>query len=274
MKRWLAGAFALVLCSVVAHAAIYGGARRFIGGGQESETGVLISSVSTIQTADRISLINSTIRSLKTSGVWDRLDTLWVLAAADTQIARKNWKNPGTFDLSLVNAPTFVVDRGYTGDGAASGLSGPNLATFGGQYRLNDAHLGVWCGTDVTEAGSDIGTAGNGFIRAHVGAATGTVRANDGTSTSVGFGTTAIGHSLWSRGDAASYVTYKNGAATNNVAVAATAVTSAAIGVGFASSSFGTKRIAAGHLGASLTAQQVFDLYTALAAYMVGVGAP
>jgi hypothetical protein len=36
-------------------------------------------------------LIDALVGALKASAVWAKLDVLWVLAAADSQAARRNW---------------------------------------------------------------------------------------------------------------------------------------------------------------------------------------
>jgi len=68
----------------------------------------------------RKTLINNTIMALKAAGVWDKMDCLYFMAAHDSQAAGLNWKTRiPRYDLVPQNAPTFSVDRGFTGDGVS-----------------------------------------------------------------------------------------------------------------------------------------------------------
>lgn len=87
------------------------------------ETGALLSAMTTEPDDTRKTLIDTTIKALKTAGIWAKLDTLYFLAAHNAQAARLNWKSPGTFTLSPVNSPTFTTDTGYASDGSTSYLN-------------------------------------------------------------------------------------------------------------------------------------------------------
>jgi len=237
-----------------------------------AETRVLVAAMAVPPAGARVAQIDTLIKSLKAADVWRLLDALYLLAGHDSQAARLNWKSPGAFTLSPSNAPTFLADRGYTGDGATSGLNGPNLATFGGQYALNNAHMGVWCGTDATEIVGDVGATLN-VIRAHNGAATCYLRANSGAVQPTISPATAVGHTLWSRDNSDSIEAYKNGVSLGTQALVSTSISSAAFGVCYAGTGFSTKRIQAAHVGAALTAAQIAALYAALAIYMAALGA-
>lgn len=234
----------------------------------------LFAAMSTPPTAARKVQIDTAIKSIKASGAWTLLDALWVLAAADSQAAYLNWKNPATFTLvETGTAPTFTADRGVTGNGTTSGLTGPNLSTFGGQFSLNNAHLGVWCGTDVLETAGETANS-TAVIQSHQGASNMRSRLNDSTLTNSTISpATAIGHSCISRDNSANYAVYKSGALINTVVVASTAIANAAMGVCFAGTGFSTKRVQAAHVGAALSALQVASINSALSTYMTAVGA-
>jgi hypothetical protein len=235
----------------------------------------LFAAMTTQPNATRKTQINNLIESLKASGAWALTDALYVFAAHDAQAALLNWKNPGANTLSESNSPTFETDRGYTGDGATSGLTGgPNLSTLGGSYSLDNAHMGAWVGTNVAENVSDFGNT-TAFIRSRSAASSGVIRANDATSTtiSIAVGATSVGHSLWSRSLSTSYDTYKNGAFITSPVVTTTTITNAQLTVCFVGALFSTKRVQAAHVGGALTTTQVASYYSALAAYMTAVGA-
>jgi len=88
--------------------------------------------------------INTLIASLIATEAWNKADVIYVLAAHDEQAARLNWKDPAVRTITAVNAPTFTVDRGFTGNGTSQQLlPGVDLDQLGG-YSRDDAHLAVW----------------------------------------------------------------------------------------------------------------------------------
>ena len=67
-------------------------------------------------TAQQI-LQNTLVTDLKTAGVWDKLDALYIMANdGSREFGRLNWASPSTFELSEVNSPTFTSNQGFTGD--------------------------------------------------------------------------------------------------------------------------------------------------------------
>lgn len=80
--------------------------------------------------AARKQLISDTIARLKAVGFWSKLKALYVYAAHSQQAALLNWPS-ATLDASLVGAPTFTADKGFSGFTAANYLTTPmTLATF------------------------------------------------------------------------------------------------------------------------------------------------
>jgi hypothetical protein len=222
--------------------------------------------------------IDRVIRGLKQSGVWDKLDVFYMLAAHDEQAGRLNWKNPGTYTASLVSAPTFTTDRGFAGDGASSYLNTGWAAAVGPLYLRDSCHLGVWCLTDVSGAGVSFGTAAANINPRN--AANISTRSQVSSSTTSALpAATSIGHSAWSRRASTEYDVYKNGADFATVSVATAVVTDAATSFIGASNNAGspasldTRQIAAAHTGGALSDAEMAALYSSLLAYMQGVGA-
>lgn len=247
---------------------------KLSSGGFSAAAVSLFSVMNPQPTLARKRTINNLIVSLQSSGVWSSTDVLYVLAAHSSQAASLNWKNPATFTLATLNSPTFTTDRGYTGDGVSSGLTGgPNLSSFGGLYALDNASFGVWCGTDATENVGDWGATNNN-IRSHAGATTMSTRANDGTSTTSTISpATAVGLSAWSRNNSSDYITYKNGVALATIAVASVAISNATTTICFVGGGFSTKRVQLAKAGAALTAAQHLAEYNAFNSYMTAIGA-
>lgn len=65
---------------------------------------------------------NDVFVALIAQGLWPFIRWLSLMCVDDAQAARINMKDPSQV-ATAVNSPTFVVDRGYEGDGATSYLS-------------------------------------------------------------------------------------------------------------------------------------------------------
>lgn len=102
------------------------------------------------------------VKDLKRGLVWEKLDVLQVFAVHNSADALINWKNPGTSNASLVNSPTFVVNRGFTGDGVSAYVNtNYNPATFSGaKWAQNDAQAYTF----TTLASPDTASATNSIL--------------------------------------------------------------------------------------------------------------
>ncbi len=228
----------------------------------------------------RLWQIDQTIRQLKSHGIWQKLDVLWVMASHDAQAARLNWKAPASFALTEVNSPTFTADRGYAGNGSTSYLNtGWNPATNGVNYTLNSASLGAYIngGTDAANSGTaamgalvsgqgaffmprgNTGGQPNGNIRGRLNQS---VSTNEfATDISTNRGLTAIDRSGSTNTNA-----YKNGGSVGSSASASSSVSSGALFIGGLNSSGAYSngsdfRIAEAFAGASLSAAQHAALF-------------
>jgi hypothetical protein len=219
--------------------------------------------------------IDRVIRGLKQSGVWDKLDVFYMLAAHDEQAGRLNWKNPGTLTATAVNALTFTTDRGFAGDGSTSYLStGYNANTGSIGYTLNDAHLGAFVLTDSATAGNDLGqiTSGSSGVRVRNTAVACLGRVNDAAAAAPTVAVSVPKQVLWTRSEAANKTIYQNGANGETAAVVSSAVANSAFSIcgGF---SFSDRQVAQASIGRSLTAAEVAAQYAYILTYMQGVGA-
>ena len=84
-----------------------------------AEAMALFARMTTQPTDARKTVINTFITSLKTAGVWSKLDAMYVLAAADQQAALLNWI-ADTNNATAENSPSFVADSGFKSDGSTS----------------------------------------------------------------------------------------------------------------------------------------------------------
>lgn len=81
----------------------------------EPETRLILNSLLTEPSKAHTALIDDTVYQLKVAGLWSKLDCLYFLAAPSADIAAVNWINPGQYNLTAVNSPTFTANVGYSG---------------------------------------------------------------------------------------------------------------------------------------------------------------
>lgn len=250
---------------------------RFIGTAGASycaEAVAFFNRLATAPTTARAQQYDTLIRALVNSGVWAKLDCLWVLAAADTATAIKNLVST-SHSLTEVNSPAFVADRGYTSDGSTSYLSGPNIFTFGGQYVQDNAHLGVYVGTNVSAANKF--DAGNGNLSINPRNSTvmqTRINASAADNVTPPATLSSVGHSCLSRDNSANFDAYKNGTLVANTARTSAAPTSAVLLVCQSGGNFSTRQVSACHIGGALTALQVAVVNSSLSTYLQSIGAP
>ena len=88
------------------------------------------------------------------AGFWTRMDLFYVFGVHtnDAGEALINWVDPGTFDGTAVNSPTFTIYDGFAGDGSTSYVdSNFNLLSDGTNYIQDDASVGIYLRTDQQE---------------------------------------------------------------------------------------------------------------------------
>ncbi len=103
---------------------------------------------------------NTMVKGFVSSGVWAKKDVLYVFAAHTNNNgeALTNWKNPGTHNAVLVNAPAFVPFEGFTGNGTTQYIdSNYNPDSQGVNFIQNSASLFLYTRTFVDASGFDIG---------------------------------------------------------------------------------------------------------------------
>lgn len=244
-----------------------------------AEATALFARMTTQPTSARQTLINNAIVSLKTAGVWSKLDALYVTAAADAQAGQRNWI-ADAFNLSPTSSPTFTADRGYAGNGSSSYLDTNFNTSTGVNFTRDSASWSVFSRSSAalvpdgnfstpngtTLAGNGDGAPGNAAWRINGPSETAPVNAD--------------GSGLYSAVRTASATTalYKNGSLlqASSQTSAAPLNTTLLLGAFRQDASpafFSTRQISAAAIGAGLTAQNALDLYNALHAYMTGVGA-
>lgn len=237
-----------------------------------AEAKALVARMSVAPSKERKALIDTLVGSLKTAGVWAKLDALYVLAAHDAQAARLNWTS-SNYSLTANGTLTFTGDRGYASDGT-TGYLAPGVAPNAlSKFTLNSAHVGVWSRTDAV-GNNDIGAAST--LALNTWSATGnSIRGviNEGTFETYGAVGSSLGHFTYNRPDGSTKQAYRNGILVTSGARAVTSVTGNPIEIFRFGGSYSTRQLAATHFGGTLTADEHAALYAALLAFLQGVGA-
>lgn len=252
-----------------------GGTQRRGGSGAyvfvNSEAAALVARFTSNPTNSRKYHIDTLVGSLKTAGVWTKLDAFYVMAAHDEQAALLSW-NDETYNLTVAaGTPVFTADRGVATNGTSSKYTtGFNpLTAANPKFTQDDAFMCVWA-LNLSASGRF----GNDRSRAGwTPVPTIYSRANDATTTNtvgIDAGTRLF---TWSRSAAASYARYTNGTAFDTPAVVSTGVISQPFDLGETFGSFGAGPYSAAAFGSGLTATEVGDLYDAINTYMTAVGA-
>lgn len=129
------------------------------------ETQALLLRFSGDASTARKAAIDRLIGALKVSGVWQRLDALYVMAAHDAQAAQRNWI-ADRFNLAISGSPVFTADRGYRGDGEGYLDTGLNPTAGGLNYRQDNASMGFWNLSDLSSESYDMGAYQSASMRA------------------------------------------------------------------------------------------------------------
>jgi len=119
----------------------------------------------TLPSANQQILQNNLLKSLKTLGIWDKLDSFAMFATdGDVGFSLIDWKR--LVKMTAVNSPTFTTDEGFTGNGTSSRINS-GLAPDGlGNYKLNAASFGVFVKTQGTNSEYLVGAGSNTRMRA------------------------------------------------------------------------------------------------------------
>lgn len=256
------------------------------GGGvsYETESLAIFAAFTTPPDTTRKGNINTMVAALKTAGVWSKLDVMYAFAAADSQASLINWKNPGTFNASAVNTPTFTTDRGYAGNGSTSYVNSTfTPSTAGGNFVLNSAHLGLWSRTNAQAAAVTMGARTTSTTEESLLRPRDTGNLTLGRINKAGGGvnpanTDSSGHFVTRRSGGTAAAIHRNGSSLGSNTEGSTALPQFPIFIGAlntagSASSFSTYQIAAAHWGSSLSDTEITDTYNALLAYLQAVGA-
>lgn len=243
------------------------------GTSYESEATALFARFSSDPGTTRKDAINTCIASLKTAGVWSKLDCLYVFAAHAEADAKLNWI---TNDDNLTENGTmdFTTDSGFVASSGSTSnrLEGTRSINALTNFQQNSAHVSLWC-TNISGASAAVG----------MGAASSPIsifpmfsddniylRVNDDPE-SGGFAiVTPTGHSLGNRSSSTARQGYRNGSSVGSYG----SVNSIAPGSDVMRYGPGNTAVTlnAATMGGSLTSGEVTDLYNALNTLKTAIG--
>jgi hypothetical protein len=100
----------------------------------------------TLPSSGQQTIQNALVVSLKSEGVWGKLDCFYNRAVdGNADFACINWKSPGNFNSVRVNSPAFITNQGFQGNGVdAHLLTGfvPSAEVGTSNFQQNSAFLG------------------------------------------------------------------------------------------------------------------------------------
>lgn len=253
--------------------------------GASPEASLLLyeSFISTPLTSGRRTLLLNLITSLQVTGVWDKLDRLWILAAEASDQALISLINPSYAAITPVNTPTFVVDRGYTGNGSNNYLNtNCNPATDTINYVQNNASMGVYVRVlptpaSMAEIGNDNGTTASTIIQTKYVDNFLYAQINDGASTQINYANVAgVGFQSIVRTSSVIRSGYINGSLIQTLNLTSSAVPAypvflLAYNLAGTAHGYSDRSIACTYIGSGDLSQSY--LYSAIQTYMIAVGA-
>jgi hypothetical protein len=222
--------------------------------------------------------VDTLIATLKTAGVWSKLDVLNVWTESASAVAILDWKDLTTVDSQV--GCSFSATNGLTTDGVTgSGIQlNYNPNTAGGNFTLNSASMGIWLKTPASTTGPGIG-GGTAWANIEDGSNRVGFRLNDGSTNNSATNSNTDGTGLFvlSRVAADDKKSYKNGNTTplGNHTTTSTSVANSKMHV--ATNALGTapytSQILMSFFGGGLTATEQQDIYNAFNTYFTAIGA-
>jgi hypothetical protein len=182
-------------------------------------------------TAADAAIQDTMLSALVAGGYYAKAELLDVFSAHSNTAgeSQKNWKNPGTFDPTLTNSPTWTIYAGFTGAVTGSKYVRLNFipSSDGTLIGRDNICLIIGVGNDLAETLVDVGVYdGTQSLAIISRSATGNANYNCNTATATN-AANANGkkHFAVSRGLAANYDSYQNLVKTNIVRASTALVT-------------------------------------------------
>lgn len=248
-----------------------------IQGDYEREYANLYQAFTTKPSIDTAKIQNELVVDLKTYGLWNKADIIYVTAQNTQQSATRNWINPYTVSY-IVNTSNclFTPYEGFTGDAASNKYmtASYNPATNGVNYTLNSASLSVYSRLQIVAGNGLSGTSvSTNYIR--LGAnISGNFTGGLNTSSFASVANT-ITQGLFTivRRGSTETEGYINSVSVVNNSAASTSVPSNSLRIlGTSSTSTSNNQISFVFMGGALSDTEVANMNTAIEKYMDAIG--
>lgn len=250
---------------------------------------ILFSAMTIAPSAERKALISSTITALKASGVWSKLDALWFMAAETEQAARLNWRHPGAHTLANINSPGFASDDGFSTYNSGGHCVDTTFVphTDGVNFALDSASFGVYCATNTAASTDDMGAQDGSNSNVSAIAAglvapppniNSYIRINQNDASYATAVASVGGFSCVQRNSSSAVELYKDGSSASTSSKNSSARPSYSMYIGARNSggsalNVSTRRYTMAYIGAALSSDEHAAFYSAVMAYLTGVGA-
>lgn len=234
------------------------------GGSYGAEATALFARFSTDPGSTRKSAIDTCIASLKSAGVWAKLEGLWVFAAHEEASALLNWVST-SHNMAKVSSPTFTTDQGFTGDSSNHLSPGDNISTYT-LFTQNSAHLSVWTRGTGTNGEASVEIGGSSIYPRYIDDNV-YVRVNDfSPSSNIASVATAAGFIVGNRSGSTDREAYKNGVSLGTYGAVLSAAPSSVPNWGKG------QQISAASIGSSLNSTEQLDFYNAMNTLKTAIG--
>lgn len=215
------------------------------------------------------------VAELKTGGVWSLSDVLYIPAAGfsgpDQLI---NWKNPGTFNASVVGTPTQSPGKGIASASNSDYFdTNWNMVTNAVNYTQNSAHLLIGVDTDLVNFSISAGNLSSATVSMLIRNPSDqfALRLN-AVSQQLLTNTSGIGRFLMNRTGSTASEAFRNGVSLGTSTNASGAVVSGKLALGRGAVNFNPRRITVAGAGAGLTGPQIAAYEAALAKFLTALG--
>lgn len=226
----------------------------------------------------RILIVDKLISNLKSSGQWTTQDEIFLYAAENSQQALRGIKARTL--ASLVNAPTFSANNGYTTAGTNDYVDTNVNSSTTTQYTQDSGAFSVWSLTNATNAnsfgGEFDGTDGT-TINGLDGSNNATFRVNTASASNItGSSPSGIGFFTASRTGANQLDGYRNASSlATSAATASIAVNNLTFKLGTSNvSTFRGFTFACAIIGAGRGSAAETNVYNAIRTWAAAIGIP
>jgi len=113
-------------------------------GGYSAEYQAVYDSFDTAPSDEIAVYQNTLVESLVSDGIWAKQDCFYVFANNTEANSLINWKDPGTYDCTVVETPTFTTMEGWQDTTNSNGLDSNFAPIDGGNFLQESGHFGTY----------------------------------------------------------------------------------------------------------------------------------